>query len=377
MDASQEYREVLKAYPAECQPERVDALGGAGGFSGARFWRLHTPRGLLCLRRWPPEHPTVERLEFIQAVLWQVDQQGFDLAPLAIPALSRKGYVRHGGTLWELSPWLAGKADYQAHPNPARLQAALRTLAAFHQATTDFPLPVAERGPVRLSVLAGAIDCLTSPIRTRSPMTLARIEWLAGERDAAGAHYREALSVPADGSERDGDLIASGRVHARGEIDQPLEGVGGRMFLHSDKHRGHSILVGENGIVTASKETLENGSERIVLKLKPHLAPIKVAVLPLARNKPEIVEKAKSIKNSLMATGIGRVFYEDTGNIGKGYRRHDEVGTPFCVTVDFDTLGRGDDPALTDTVTVRDRDTMAQERIAIHELAAYVRERLK
>lgn len=126
-----------------------------------------------------------------------------------------------------------------------------------------------------------------------------------------------------------------------------------------------------------TKETLENGSERVVLKLKPHLAPIKVAVLPLARNKPEIVEKAKSIKHSLMATGVGRVFYEDTGNIGKGYRRHDEVGTPFCVTVDFDTLGRGDDAALTDTVTVRDRDTMAQERIAISELAEYVRERLK
>ena len=125
-----------------------------------------------------------------------------------------------------------------------------------------------------------------------------------------------------------------------------------------------------------TKETLQNGSERIVLKLKPHLAPIKVAVLPLARNKPEIVEKAKSIKNSLMATGIGRVFYEDTGNIGKGYRRHDEVGTPFCVTVDFDTLGKGDDAALTDTVTVRDRDTMTQERIAISELAAYVRDRL-
>lgn len=126
-----------------------------------------------------------------------------------------------------------------------------------------------------------------------------------------------------------------------------------------------------------TKETLENGSERIVLKLKPHLAPIKVAVLPLARNKPEIVEKAKSIKNSLMATGIGRIFYEDTGNIGKGYRRHDEVGTPFCVTVDFDTLGKGDDPALTDTVTVRDRDTMTQERIAISALPAYLRDRLQ
>ncbi|MFD3165135.1 glycine--tRNA ligase [Herpetosiphon sp. NSE202] len=125
-----------------------------------------------------------------------------------------------------------------------------------------------------------------------------------------------------------------------------------------------------------TKETLENGSERIVLKLKPHLAPIKVAVLPLARNKPEIVEKAKAVKNLLMATGIGRIFYEDTGNIGKGYRRHDEVGTPFCITVDFDTLGRGDDPSLTDTVTVRDRDTMSQVRIPINELAAYIRERL-
>jgi Ser/Thr protein kinase RdoA (MazF antagonist) len=140
-----EFREVLKAYPPECQPEKVESLGTAGGFSGARFWRLHAPRGLLCLRRWPSEHPTVERLEFIQAVLWHVDQQGFDLAPLALPAGSRKGYVRHGGTLWELTPWLAGKADFQARPNPARLAAALRTLAAFHQATVGFPLPVAER----------------------------------------------------------------------------------------------------------------------------------------------------------------------------------------------------------------------------------------
>jgi glycyl-tRNA synthetase len=125
-----------------------------------------------------------------------------------------------------------------------------------------------------------------------------------------------------------------------------------------------------------TREQLENGSERVVLKLRPHLAPIKVAVLPLARNRPEIVERAKEIKRNLQARGLGRVFFEDTGNIGKGYRRHDEVGTPFCVTVDFDTIGKGDNAALTDTVTVRDRDTMAQERIAISELAAYVQERL-
>ena len=87
-----------------------------------------------------------------------------------------------------------------------------------------------------------------------------------------------------------------------------------------------------------TKETLENGKERIVLKLKPHLSPIKVAIIPLARNKPGL-RKAKAIKRELQSLGFGRVFYEDTGNIGKGYRRHDEVGTPLCVTVDFDTLG--------------------------------------
>lgn len=124
-------------------------------------------------------------------------------------------------------------------------------------------------------------------------------------------------------------------------------------------------------------EILEDGSQRIVLKLKPHLAPIKVAVIPLLRNKPDIVNKAKQIKRDLQTFGFGRIFYEDTGNIGKGYRRHDEVGTPFCVTVDFDTLGRGENTSLLDTVTVRDRDTLKQERVSISELAAYLQERLK
>ena len=113
-------------------------------------------------------------------------------------------------------------------------------------------------------------------------------------------------------------------------------------------------------------ETLENGNERTVMAFKPHLAPIKVAILPLKRNHDAIVAKAKAIKKDLMQLGIGRIFYEDTGNIGKGYRRHDEVGTPLCVTVDFQTVEEDD------TVTVRDRDTMAQERVAVAELASYV-----
>jgi glycyl-tRNA synthetase len=115
-------------------------------------------------------------------------------------------------------------------------------------------------------------------------------------------------------------------------------------------------------------EDLEDGKTRTVLAFKPHLAPIKAAVLPLKRNHEGIVEKARGIKRDLQALGLGRVLYEDTGNIGKGYRRHDEVGTPICITVDFQTIE--DD----DTVTVRDRDTMEQKRIAVAELADYVKE---
>ena len=117
-------------------------------------------------------------------------------------------------------------------------------------------------------------------------------------------------------------------------------------------------------------EELDNGRRRTVLGLKPHLAPIKAAVIPLKRNHEGIVAKARDIKQSLQALGLGRVLYEHTGNIGKGYRRHDEVGTPFCVTVDFQTIEEDD------TVTVRDRDTMNQCRIAVRDLPAYLSERL-
>ena len=112
-------------------------------------------------------------------------------------------------------------------------------------------------------------------------------------------------------------------------------------------------------------EELDDGKSRTVLAFKPHLAPIKAAVLPLKRNHEGIVAKAKEIKQQLQALGLGRVLFEDTGNIGKGYRRHDEVGTPMCITVDFQTIE--DD----DTVTVRDRDTMAQTRLPVADLADY------
>ena len=111
-------------------------------------------------------------------------------------------------------------------------------------------------------------------------------------------------------------------------------------------------------------EKLEGGNSRIVLKLKPHLSPIKAAVIPLKKNNEEIVKLSKELKITLQKIGLGRIMLENSGNIGKNYRRHDEIGTPICVTVDFETL---DDK----TVTVRDRDSMEQKRINIDDLTNY------
>ena len=108
-------------------------------------------------------------------------------------------------------------------------------------------------------------------------------------------------------------------------------------------------------------ESLENDKERTVLALKPHLAPIKVAVIPLKRNESTIVQKSLDLKTKLQKSINGRVLLENTGNIGKNYRKHDEIGTPACITVDFQSI---DD----DTVTVRDRDSMKQNRVHLEEI---------
>ena len=117
------------------------------------------------------------------------------------------------------------------------------------------------------------------------------------------------------------------------------------------------------------EEDLGGGNTRIVLKLKKHLAPIKVAVIPLKKNNDLIMDKCHEIKQSLLKLGIGRVALENTGNIGKAYRRHDEIGTPLCLTVDFETIEQA--PA---SVTVRDRDTMTQTRVNVADLPNYLRD---
>ena len=112
---------------------------------------------------------------------------------------------------------------------------------------------------------------------------------------------------------------------------------------------------------------------RIVLRLHPRMAPIKCAIFPLLKNKEPLVAKAKEVV-ALLRPHMA-VFYDESGAIGRRYRRQDEIGTPFGVTVDFETLGERD-PAMRDTVTLRDRDSMKQERVTIQDLPAILRDRV-
>jgi glycyl-tRNA synthetase len=120
-------------------------------------------------------------------------------------------------------------------------------------------------------------------------------------------------------------------------------------------------------MVDAYREEEVKGKTRAFLSFHPDIAPIKVAVLPLLRNRPEIVELCKKIKNTLIKQYVAT--YDDTGSIGKLYRRQDEIGTPYCITVDVESL---DDQA----VTIRERDSMSQERISVEKVLEYLNEKL-
>ncbi|MDR1826389.1 MAG: hypothetical protein LBQ49_01710, partial [Rickettsiales bacterium] len=115
-----------------------------------------------------------------------------------------------------------------------------------------------------------------------------------------------------------------------------------------------------------TEEKLENGDTRTVLKMKPSLSPVKAAVVPLARNVPELLKTSEKIAADLRRLNLGRIVVENSGNIGKNYRRHDEIGTPVCITIDHQTLEDG-------MVTLRDRDTMKQTRVKIADVPAKIK----
>ncbi len=127
-------------------------------------------------------------------------------------------------------------------------------------------------------------------------------------------------------------------------------------------------------LASAYAEDEQNGETRSYLRLKPRVAPVKAAVFPLLKNKPELVAKAREVYTALKKD-IPQIVWDDNGNVGKRYRRQDEIGTPFCITIDFDTLG--EKPEHTDTVTVRERDSGEQERMAIVDLAPYLQGKIQ
>jgi len=120
-------------------------------------------------------------------------------------------------------------------------------------------------------------------------------------------------------------------------------------------------------VAAYTEEELEDGNSRVVMKFPKNLAPVTVAVFPLLKNKPELVAKAEEVFGSLSMKF--KAEFDDNGNVGKRYRRQDEIGTPFCVTIDFDSLEDG-------CATVRDRDTMEQERVKIEELEEFIASRM-
>lgn len=170
-------------------------------------------------------------------------------------------------------------------------------------------------------------------------------------------------------------------IHARGNWDLSQHGkFSGENMEYFDDRTGERfiphimetsvgigrlfLMVLDNALV---EETLENGDKRTVLKIDKKLAPVKIAIFPLLKNRDELTRQARELFENFRTRWMCE--YDDNGNVGKRYRRQDEIGTPYCVTIDFETIEEG-------TVTVRNRDTMTQERVSLDQLRDFFQERL-
>jgi len=129
---------VLANYLPDFRPTSIEPLGSAGGMSGAQFWRGTSARGAMVLRRWPAEHPSPDRLTFIHGVLRHAASRGCRFLPVPVTTQTGQSFVSYAGHLWELAPWMPGIADYDRSRRSEKLSAAMRALASFHNAVTDF-----------------------------------------------------------------------------------------------------------------------------------------------------------------------------------------------------------------------------------------------
>ncbi|MDO8469444.1 MAG: glycine--tRNA ligase [bacterium] len=200
------------------------------------------------------------------------------------------------------------------------------------------------------------------------------VEW----KEMEGVHHRGDWDVRRHAEYSKVDLTIFDEATKERFLPFIIETSGGvdraALFFLMDAYREEELTTDPPRLAHSSGEagnrqptTGDAGNTRIVLKLHPKLAPYKVAVFPLLANKPELVNIAESIYRDLKKQWM--VAWDDRGNIGKRYRAQDEAGTPYCITVDFDSIENKD-------VTVRDRDTMAQERVKISDLPRYFGSRL-
>ena len=139
MDDHSEISELLSHYGLGDQFKQIESLGAAGGFSGAEFWRVESDSDCWCLRRWPPKHPTEDRLRFIHRVLQHAWQQGFKQLPLPLQDQTGASFTQRNGHYWEITPWLSGKVISPLPAPSEQLSEAMQTLAEFHLAVASFP----------------------------------------------------------------------------------------------------------------------------------------------------------------------------------------------------------------------------------------------
>jgi homoserine kinase type II len=170
---------VLEQYPGIGPVGKIHFLAGAGGFSGSRLWKIEREAGPLCLRRWPAEHPTAERLLFIHGVLAHLGKSG--IACIPVPLVNRQGstFVPRAGHFWELAPWMPGEANFRANPSRVRLAAAMRMLAQIHVAAAVGCTPI-QASPTLLSrreqlatLLGGGAGQLAAAVESHHQQPLA------------------------------------------------------------------------------------------------------------------------------------------------------------------------------------------------------------
>ncbi len=140
MTTYRKHLDILCNYHDDCVAYGAEALGNVGGYSGAAFWKVRGPKGTFCLRRWSEKYPTLERIQFIHAVQWHLQQEGVCKFPMPIDTIEGMSYVFDGQSFWQLEPWMQGEADFLKHPNLERLINVMTALGEFHNALRTFPV---------------------------------------------------------------------------------------------------------------------------------------------------------------------------------------------------------------------------------------------